>query len=121
MMKLSGVRIVNFKSFSDTSQMKLGQVNVLVGRNNHGKSALIRAVHLLQQGAEYDPRNIRLGAESSEIIFELTNTEGTALTSNQAVREGAAMEVIISKHSGPHVGVLGNGGFVQDGVTFSLR
>jgi hypothetical protein len=26
-----------------------------------------------------------------------------------------------SKHSGPPVGVLGNGGFVQDGVTFPLR
>jgi hypothetical protein len=28
---------------------------------------------------------------------------------------------INGKHSGPLVGVLGNGGFTLDGVTFSLR
>jgi hypothetical protein len=31
------------------------------------------------------------------------------------------LHTLQGKHSGPHVGVLGNGGFVQDGVTFSLR
>ena len=62
MMKVSSVRIVNFKSFSDTGEVSLGQVNVLIGRNNHGKSAFIRVIHLLQQGAEYNPKNLRLGA-----------------------------------------------------------
>lgn len=76
MMKVSSVRIVNFKSFADTGEIQLGKVNVLVGRNNHGKSAFIRAVHLLQQGAENNPGLIRLGANTSEITFGLDDATG---------------------------------------------
>jgi AAA15 family ATPase/GTPase len=60
-MKLSSVRITNFKSFADTGTIALGPINILLGRNNHGKSAFIRAVHLMQQGASIDGGDIRLG------------------------------------------------------------
>ncbi|HEY6785800.1 MAG TPA: hypothetical protein VI365_00660, partial [Trebonia sp.] len=36
-------------------------------------------------------------------------------------KKPAGGELLDCKHSGPPVGVLGNGGFVQDGVTFPLR
>lgn len=73
MMKVSSFRIVNFKSFADTGEIQLGQVNVLVGRNNHGKSAFIRAIHLLQRGAKQNPEDIRLGTNESEFTFNLND------------------------------------------------
>ena len=49
--KISSVHITNFKSLANTGELRLGQVNVLVGRNNHGKSAFIRALLYMQQKA----------------------------------------------------------------------
>ena len=95
MMKVSSVRIVNFKSFADTGKIALGQVNVLVGRNNHGKSAFIQAVHFLQRGAMYNPAYVRLGADSGEIAYALDDAGGTILTQNQVVEVGAQTKVTV--------------------------
>jgi hypothetical protein len=84
-MKLASVRIVNYKSFIDTEDVELGPINILVGRNNAGKSAFIHAVHLLQEGAGYNPRDIRYGAGEAEITLGLSE-----VTSNIVARVGAA-------------------------------
>jgi hypothetical protein len=72
-MRISSVRVVNFKSFADTGDIALGRVNVLVGRNNHGKSAFIRAIHLLQQGSAINGVDVRLGEDTATIQFTLTD------------------------------------------------
>jgi len=72
MMKVAGVRVVNFKSFADSGDVPLGQVNVLVGRNNHGKSAFIRAVHLMQQGAIVSSNDVRLNEQQGGVSMVLT-------------------------------------------------
>lgn len=41
------VHIKNFRCFEDLSIENLGQVNLIVGRNNAGKSALLEALYLL--------------------------------------------------------------------------
>ena len=48
MMKLTNLRIGNFKCFTDTGGIELDQINLLIGNNNSGKSAVIKALHLLQ-------------------------------------------------------------------------
>lgn len=70
-MKISKMRIVNYKSFADSGEVALESVNVLIGRNNSGKSAFIHAAHLIQTGAEYSLRDIRRGEESCEIFYSL--------------------------------------------------
>src|ERR1700730_1026552 len=71
-MKLSTVRIANLKSLADTGDIALGQINVLLGRNNHGKSAFIRGVHVLQQpGPNINASDIRLGEHQASVHFLL--------------------------------------------------
>lgn len=76
-MKISSAHIVNYKSFADSGKVTLGQVNILVGRNNHGKSAFIRAIHLLQKGANTNGSDVRLGEEEAGIELCIT-TENKA-------------------------------------------
>jgi predicted ATPase len=46
-MRVVGLRIENFKSFSDSGELTFSSgINLLVGRNNAGKSALLQAVSL---------------------------------------------------------------------------
>jgi hypothetical protein len=72
-MKLSTVRITNLKSLADTGDIALGQINVLLGRNNHGKSAFIRGVHLMQQpGPNISVSDVRLGEQQASAHFTLT-------------------------------------------------
>ena len=75
--KVSAVHISNYKSIADSGEIELGQVNVLVGRNNHGKSAFIRAVHFLQQGAVYAPGDVRLGAKEATVDVSLIGNDIT--------------------------------------------
>ena len=71
-MKLSTVRITNLKSLADTGNISLGQINVLLGRNNHGKSAFIRGVHLMQPSPNIITANdIRLGEQQASVHFTL--------------------------------------------------
>jgi predicted ATPase len=48
--KITTVRLRDFKSFADSGDIELGQINVFVDRNNTGKSTIIQTVHFLQQG-----------------------------------------------------------------------
>jgi predicted ATPase len=70
-MKISAFRITNWKSFEDTGVVKLDDINVIVGRNNSGKSALIRAIHLMQGSGMSNGRDVRLGANGGEVTMEL--------------------------------------------------
>lgn len=60
-MKIARLRIQNWKSFSDTGELGLTDINIIVGRNNTGKSALLRAVHWMQASAIQEVGDVRLG------------------------------------------------------------
>jgi predicted ATPase len=49
----TSVAIKNFRSIAASGELELGPITVLLGRNNSGKSALLRAVYLLQDGAPF--------------------------------------------------------------------
>lgn len=66
-MIFSSVRIRNYRSISDTTELPLGPVTVVVGRNNSGKSSLLRAVYMLQEGGPFRDTDIRVGANDMRI------------------------------------------------------
>ncbi|WP_432021111.1 ATP-dependent nuclease [Streptomyces sp. 1222.5] len=70
-MRIANVQIQNWKSFEDTGSLQLGRINVLLGRNNSGKSAILHAVHLLQSGANLSMESIRIGTPEAAVTCEL--------------------------------------------------
>ena len=51
---LRSIRIQNFRRFADLEIPRLGMVNLLVGRNNTGKSSVLEAVRLLVSDGSLD-------------------------------------------------------------------
>lgn len=61
---LTSLRVQNYRSFKDSGEMPLSPLTILVGRNNSGKSTLLRAIYQLQQAAPWSADDIRVGAPS---------------------------------------------------------
>ncbi|GAA0948736.1 hypothetical protein GCM10009554_46660 [Kribbella koreensis] len=59
-MLINSVEIRSFRSIKDSGLLELGPVTVLIGRNNSGKSALLRAIYLVQSGAHFQEEDRRL-------------------------------------------------------------
>ena len=53
-MKLTGIRIREFKSIQDSTEVKIGDVTCLVGKNESGKTALLQALYRLNPLIEAD-------------------------------------------------------------------
>jgi hypothetical protein len=62
-MIVDSLELHNFKCFEATGRIELAQVNVFVGRNNSGKSAILRALRYLQDGFNPSPGDVRIGAQ----------------------------------------------------------
>lgn len=52
----------NFRSIAASGVLSLGPVTVIIGRNNSGKSALLRAAFMLQDGSPFAREDVRLRA-----------------------------------------------------------
>jgi len=69
--RVRSVRVRNFRAFEDSGALDLGAINVIVGPNNAGKSSLIRALALLQEGLPLGGGDVRLGTDASTISMEV--------------------------------------------------
>ena len=65
-MIIRSVRVQNWKCFADTGVLDLGRVSVIVGGNNSGKSAILKAIHLMQNGADAWSSDVRIGEASGQ-------------------------------------------------------
>jgi hypothetical protein len=72
-MLFKSVRIQGYRSIEDSGPVELGPITLLVGRNNTGKSAVLRSVYLLQEGSQFQEQDIRIG--SQQVSVELTYDE----------------------------------------------
>src|SRR3954447_6636125 len=85
-MRVAAVEINNFRSI-DQARLEFGQITLLVGRNNSGKSAAIRALHSLQATGAPGGHDVRLGTAGLTLHFELENVDvavfGTASVPRQ--------------------------------------
>lgn len=71
-MRVKSIRIQNFRSFVDSGEIPLGQVNVVIGANNSGKSSVLRALHLLQQGLGDSFTDVRVGSTTARVDIQLS-------------------------------------------------
>lgn len=74
-MRIQSIRLQNFRSFVDSGDVELNQINVLIGANNSGKSSVLRGIHMLQHGIGDPVADVRVGASAAEIDIRLTETE----------------------------------------------
>lgn len=75
-MNVSSIRLQNYRSFVDSGTIKLEQINVIIGRNNAGKSSILRGLHLLQAGPNEVFADVRAGSNQALIDMELTDIKG---------------------------------------------
>lgn len=61
------LRVTNYRSIEDTGTLRLGPVTLVTGRNNSGKSALLRAIYCMQDGAPLQPDDIRVHAQQMTV------------------------------------------------------
>jgi predicted ATPase len=88
------VRVANYRSIADTGDLALGPVTLLVGPNNSGKSALLRAIYLAQVGAPFNVLDTRLRAGTNPTVNFVTRPPTPAAV--LAVQPGAQVEHAIS-------------------------
>lgn len=74
-MRVTTLRMQQFRSFVDSGAVSLEQINVLIGANNSGKSAVIRALYQLQQGLVDVFGDVRVGSTSAQVDIELVDLE----------------------------------------------
>lgn len=73
-MQISEIRIRNIKSIEDSNWIQLSpKINVLIGKNNSGKSIFIKSIYQLQNQKSLDDSNIRIGEREAYIEFRFKN------------------------------------------------
>ncbi len=75
-MRVTGIRLQNFRAYQDSGPIALAAINVLIGPNNTGKSSVIKALHSIQNGSGVGLRDIRSGSSESTIRHQLCNFDG---------------------------------------------
>jgi AAA15 family ATPase/GTPase len=78
-MRVRSIRIQNFRSFVDSGELDLSDINVITGENNSGKSSLIKALHLMQKGANNNYADVRASKHQSIIEINLENVTHNSL------------------------------------------
>ncbi|GAA1639063.1 hypothetical protein GCM10009744_30630 [Kribbella alba] len=74
-MGIRKVTVNNFRSIRAVDDLELGPLTVLIGRNNSGKSALLRAMYLAQAGVNFQSGDVRLRT-GGPIVVDMTVAGG---------------------------------------------
>lgn len=84
-MKLTSMRLEKFRSVADSGEIAFGNVNLFVGRNNHGKSTFLHALYGLQQGGEWQSQDVRQNTDYALLTASIDGVTPTDLTQAQLV------------------------------------
>lgn len=75
-MRLKSIQLQNYRSYDDSGVIEMGNITVFVGRNNSGKSALIRGIAQLQQGIiNVEDNDIRKGITGGIVTAHLEGVD----------------------------------------------
>lgn len=79
-MRVTSLQVQDFKAYVDSGRVELGTTTILVGRNNAGKSSLIRGLLWMQQFQYVPPvrDDVRVGAGAALATVEFCDTDGRA-------------------------------------------
>lgn len=106
-MRVSSVNVVNFRAFESSGDLPLGQLTVLIGPNNAGKSSLIRSLLLLQANNGSSDRDIRLGTAGAEIRLTISGLSGVGVPPGWLQSEDiGTLAVGLRAHNGPQLSVI---------------
>lgn len=103
-MWISNLQVINIKSFADAGLLQLSKgINVIVGKNNAGKSTLLQCVLSMQSTNQSHPFNQakearRIGTSESTIRITLQNIE-EAHFNIQGISEGGQGDLTITFNS----------------------
>jgi hypothetical protein len=70
------LRITNFRSIEDSTKLPLGPITLIIGKNNTGKSALLRAIYSIQEGSYPNQSDIRIGEGNLVATVEIEFDQG---------------------------------------------
>ena len=77
-MKVKKISLSNFRSFENSGDINLSEINVFIGENNSGKSSILRALHHIQHGLRNLYEDVRVNSSTSEIVIDLGEAENTS-------------------------------------------
>jgi len=83
----NAVSVTNFRSIKNSGPIPLGSVTVVIGRNNVGKSSLLRGIYSLQDGSGIQSSDIRIGETESSITLAFPREIPASLHSYPGVKE----------------------------------
>lgn len=72
-MRVTSLQLKNFRSFESMELIELDQVNVLIGPNNAGKTSILRALHLIQEGSNNIYSDVRVHTSRAQVRIGLTD------------------------------------------------
>ncbi|MEU8075157.1 AAA family ATPase [Catellatospora citrea] len=67
------LRVRNLRSIADSGTLPIGSITLIVGSNNAGKSTLLRAISLMQDGHALNADDIRIGQRHAEVTMTLAS------------------------------------------------
>lgn len=74
-MRITSIRIQGYRAFADSGVITLDQLNVLIGANNAGKSSILKAIHLIQEGNTGTLMDVRVDSNIANIELEFANVQ----------------------------------------------
>jgi hypothetical protein len=81
-MRVLSLELDSFRSFIRLDRMELGDITVLIGPNNAGKSSILRALYTMQLGAPEIFADVRAGSTRAVVKIELSDISSGLLVSN---------------------------------------
>src|SRR5688500_2398822 len=69
------LEIINARSFKREKVEFSKGINLLIGKNNSGKSTIIRSIYKLQEGHVLDKEDVRRGTNGCKIMIELVDLD----------------------------------------------
>ncbi len=111
----TSIRVENFRSIADSGTLPLGPITLIIGRNNTGKSSLLRAMYLLQEGSDFRDSDIRVGEESSQILLSYQGNLSLPVLRNAQVAGGLAekhIQITLANGEAQRHAVQDNSGYI---------
>ncbi|UUN27798.1 ATP-dependent endonuclease [Streptomyces sp. FIT100] len=116
-MIFNSIRITDFRSIADSGDLPLGPITLIIGRNNAGKSSLLRALYLLQDGSEIRKTDIRVGFSSARILLSSIADIPLQNVSPAGIKDNVTENQIQVTTRGKGVELYGN----RDGAGYYLQ